>query len=45
MLTGDLVRVKIAKQRVVPLYIDREAGRWLARRPRACCSCFAKALE
>jgi uncharacterized protein len=29
MLTGDLVRVKIAKQRVVPLYIDREAGRWL----------------
>jgi predicted nuclease of restriction endonuclease-like RecB superfamily len=29
MLTGDLVRVRIAKQRVVPLYIDREAGRWL----------------
>jgi uncharacterized protein len=29
MLTGALVRVKIAKQRVVPLYIDREAGRWL----------------
>ena len=29
MLTGDLVRVRIAKQRVAPLYIDREAGRWL----------------
>ncbi len=29
MLTGDLVSVKISKQRVVPLYIDREAARWL----------------
>ena len=29
MLTGDLVRVRIAKQRVIPLYIDREAARWL----------------
>jgi predicted nuclease of restriction endonuclease-like RecB superfamily len=29
MLTGDLVRVKIAKQRVAPIYIDREAARWL----------------
>ena len=32
MLTGDLVRVKTAKQRVIPLYIDREMGRWLRRR-------------
>ena len=29
MLTGDLVRVKISKQRVIPLYIDREAAHWL----------------
>jgi predicted nuclease of restriction endonuclease-like RecB superfamily len=29
MLTGNLVRVKIAKQRVIPLYIDRGAERWL----------------
>jgi predicted nuclease of restriction endonuclease-like RecB superfamily len=29
MLTGNLVRVKIAKERVVPLFIDRNAGRWL----------------
>src|SRR5437868_3563668 len=29
MLTGDLVRVKISKQRVVPLYIDRYAPHWL----------------
>ncbi len=29
MLTGDLVRVKISKQRVVPLYIDRDADHWL----------------
>jgi predicted nuclease of restriction endonuclease-like RecB superfamily len=29
MLTGDLVRVKYAKQRVVPLYIDRDAAHWL----------------
>ena len=29
MLTGDLVRVKTAKQRVIPLYLDRDAARWL----------------
>ncbi len=29
MLTGDLVRVKTAKQRVIPLYIDRNAAHWL----------------
>jgi predicted nuclease of restriction endonuclease-like RecB superfamily len=29
MLTGDLVRVKTSKQRVVPLYIDRNASNWL----------------
>ena len=29
MLTGNLVRVKMARERVVPLYIDREAARWL----------------
>ena len=29
MLTGDLVRVKIAKQRVIPLYIDRGSAHWL----------------
>ena len=29
MLTGDLVRVKISKQRVIPLYIDRDAAHWL----------------
>ncbi len=29
MLTGDMVRVKTAKERVIPLYIDREAARWL----------------
>src|SRR5262245_559654 len=29
MLTGDLVRVKYSKQRVVPLYIDRDAAHWL----------------
>jgi len=29
MLTGDLVRVKIAKARVIPLYIDRNAAHWL----------------
>ncbi len=29
MLTGDLIRVKYAKQRVIPLYIDREASHWL----------------
>ena len=29
MLTGDLVRVKYSKQRVIPLYIDRDAAHWL----------------
>jgi predicted nuclease of restriction endonuclease-like RecB superfamily len=29
MLTGDLVRVKTSKQRVIPLYIDRNASHWL----------------
>ena len=29
MLTGDLVRVKTTKQRVIPLYIDRTAEPWL----------------
>jgi predicted nuclease of restriction endonuclease-like RecB superfamily len=29
MLTGDLVRVKFSKQRVAPLYIDRDAAQWL----------------
>jgi uncharacterized protein len=29
MLTGDLVRVRTSKQRVVPLYIDRSSERWL----------------
>jgi uncharacterized protein len=29
MLTGDLVRVRTSKQRIVPLYIDRSAERWL----------------
>ena len=29
MLTGDLVRVKITKQRVIPLYLDRTAEPWL----------------
>src|SRR5271170_6828877 len=29
MLTGDLVGVKISKQRVIPLYIKREDARWL----------------
>jgi len=29
MLTGDLVRVKVSRQRVIPLYIDRDAGHWL----------------
>ncbi len=28
MLTGDLVRVKTVKQRVVPLYIDRREPHW-----------------
>ncbi len=34
MLTGDLVRVKTAKQRVMPLYIDRNAPQHGLRRPR-----------
>ncbi len=29
MLTGDLVRVRTSKQRIVPLYLDRSAERWL----------------
>ncbi len=29
MLTGDLIRVKYSKQRVIPLYIDRDASHWL----------------
>jgi uncharacterized protein len=29
MLTGDLVRVKTSKQRVIPLYIDHNASHWL----------------
>ena len=29
MLTGTQVRVKIARDRVVPLFIDREVARWL----------------
>jgi len=28
MLTGNLVRVRIAKGRVIPLYLDREAREW-----------------
>jgi uncharacterized protein len=29
MLTGDMVRVKLARERVIPLYIDRGAERWI----------------
>jgi predicted nuclease of restriction endonuclease-like RecB superfamily len=29
MLTGDLVRVRTSKERVIPLYIDRNARHWL----------------
>ncbi|AMV36114.1 DUF790 family protein [Planctomyces sp. SH-PL62] len=29
MLTGDLVRVKISKERVLPLYLNRESAQWL----------------
>jgi predicted nuclease of restriction endonuclease-like RecB superfamily len=29
VLTGDLVRVRLSKERVIPLYIDRESSRWL----------------
>jgi predicted nuclease of restriction endonuclease-like RecB superfamily len=29
MLTGDLVRVKTSKQRVIPLYLDPGAAHWL----------------
>jgi uncharacterized protein len=29
MLTGDLVRAKTVRGRVIPLYIDREAAHWL----------------
>lgn len=28
MLTGNLVRVRTAKQRVIPLYLDRESAQW-----------------
>lgn len=29
MLTGDLMRVKISKERVLPLYLNRESAQWL----------------
>ena len=29
MLTGDMIRVKLARERVIPLFIDREGARWL----------------
>src|SRR3954451_24093640 len=29
MLTGDLVRVRISKERVIPLYLNRESAQWL----------------
>ncbi len=29
MLTGDLVRVRTSKQRVIPIYLDRSDERWL----------------
>jgi predicted nuclease of restriction endonuclease-like RecB superfamily len=29
MLTGNLVRVKVSKQRVIPLYLDRNSEHWL----------------
>ena len=29
MLTGDLVRVRISKERVIPLYLNRESPQWL----------------
>src|SRR5215831_20092949 len=29
MLTGDLVRARVSKQRVIPLYIDRDSAQWL----------------
>src|SRR3954453_14825726 len=29
MLTGDLVRVRISKERVIPFYLNRESPQWL----------------
>ena len=29
MLTGNLVRVRTSKDRVIPQYIDRDNGYWL----------------
>jgi predicted nuclease of restriction endonuclease-like RecB superfamily len=29
MLTGDLMRVKVSKERVLPLYLNRESAQWL----------------
>src|SRR4051794_24264368 len=29
MLTGNLVRVRVAKQRVIPLYLKRDSAQWL----------------
>jgi len=29
MLTGDLMRVKISKERVLPMYLNRDAAQWL----------------
>lgn len=29
MLTGDLVRVRISKERVIPLYLNRDSSQWL----------------
>ena len=29
MLTGDLVRVRISKERVIPLYLNRSSPQWL----------------
>src|SRR5436309_13426209 len=29
MLTGNLVRVKTSRQRVIPLYLHRESAQWL----------------
>ncbi len=29
MLTGDLVRVRTSKERIIPLYLDRNSPQWL----------------
>ena len=29
MLTGDLIRVKVSKERILPLYLNRESAQWL----------------